>query len=388
MKTIAILGRLPAIGTAELEAVFGAQNIQLLRPDIAQITSNENDPAPIINSLGGTLKMARVIDTIYSTEINKIIDQLTLLLPLNLPKAPNSKINLGLSFYGFNISPAKINANALTLKKKLKNSGINIRTIPNKESELNSAQVLHNKLTREKGLEIILIKHGPKTVIAKTLQVQDIDAYSSRDQARPARDARVGMLPPKLAQTIINLSGFHQNNSILDPFCGTGVILQEASLMGAKFMHGSDLEARMVDYSKKNLEWFSVPENMYSLGVADATSHKWRESFDVIACETYLGRPLSSTPDSATLQKIVQDCDTIHKKFLQNVARQTNSGFKMCIAVPAWKVRNGFRHLKTLDHLEELGYNRMSFEFASNKDLIYHREGQQVARELVVLTRK
>jgi 2-polyprenyl-3-methyl-5-hydroxy-6-metoxy-1,4-benzoquinol methylase len=99
--------------------------------------------------------------------------------------------------------------------------------------------------------------------------VQDIEAYGARDQARPARDARVGMLPPKLAQTIINLAAGrpetrmdkHWDSAdglgrfmVLDPFCGTGVILQEALLMGYS-VYGSDIEPRMAEYTKKNLQW-------------------------------------------------------------------------------------------------------------------------------------
>jgi hypothetical protein len=36
--------------------------------------------------------------------------------------------------------------------------------------------------------------------------VQDIDAYAERDFERPMRDAFVGMLPPKLAQIMLNLA--------------------------------------------------------------------------------------------------------------------------------------------------------------------------------------
>jgi hypothetical protein len=60
----------------------------------------------------------------------------------------------------------------------------------------------------------------------------------------------------------------------------------------------------------------------------------------------------------------------------------------MCIAVPAWKKKDGFVHLPTLEKLTELGYTRLSFESADEQDLIYHRPDQTVARELVVLIRK
>lgn len=61
---------------------------------------------------------------------------------------------------------------------------------------------------------------------------------------------------------------------------------------------------------------------------------------------------------------------------------------RICLAVPAWKTRKGFIHLPLLDSLEKLGYTRVSFVHADNNKLIYHREGQVVGRELVVLIRK
>lgn len=387
MRQIVILGRLPAIGTAELEAVFGTKNIQPIKPGFVYVDDlNLLDQAP---TLGGVIKVAEVITEINSPDWQKVINFISKSLPSLISNLPEGKLNLGISAYGFDILPARINASALSFKKVIKNSGKSVRIVPNKQPDLNAAQILYNKLISENGIELVIIKDNSKTIVGKTVYVQDIDAYAARDQMRPARDARVGMLPPKLAQTIINLSGFDGQQTLLDPFCGTGVILQEALLMGTKVI-GTDLEPRMIEYSQKNLTWLKNGQfkDDFILKVADATSANWSSyNFSTIACETYLGRPLSSTPDPQTLQKIVQDCDTIHKKFLQNVTRQTKTGFRMCIAVPAWKLKNGFRHLRTLDHLEELGYNRMSFEFADNKDLIYHREGQQVARELVVLER-
>jgi tRNA G10 N-methylase Trm11 len=210
------------------------------------------------------------------------------------------------------------------------------------------------------------------------------------------RDARVGMLPPKLAQIIVNLASSGNNRfgaTVLDPFCGTGVILQESLLMGFK-AYGTDIEQRMIDFSNNNLTWFK--DNFLSekedvtplLEKGDATSHKWLNSFDFVAGETYLGRPLSSIPDDQTLSKIINDCDTIHKKFLFNLASQTPSGMRLCLAVPAWITKRGILHLKTLDYLQDLGYTRQSFVHANNKQLVYYREGQNVGRELVVLIRK
>ena len=107
-----------------------------------------------------------------------------------------------------------------------------------------------------------------------------------------------------------------------------------------------------------------------------------------MAGETYLGRPFSTEPKGEILQEVISDVDTIHRKFLKNLAKQTAPGLRACIAVPAWKTKNGFKHLKVLDSLEELGYTRLVFKHVRNQDLIYHRENQIVGRELVVLERK
>lgn len=391
-KTLAILGRQPALGLAELESLFGADALQPLGRHAVVVDSDRTDFP--MQRLGGTMKAARYLTELPYTDWEKLEAYLAIELPKHTCCVVPGKIRLGLSVYGFDVSIKRLNATGLTLKKTVKDDGRSVRVVPNTSAELNTAQVVHNQLTGPTGFEILLIKNGSSTVLAQTFAVQDIDAYAARDQKRPKRDARVGMLPPKLAQIIINLAGGRWpatgTASVLDPFCGTGVILQEALLMGYD-AYGTDLEERMVDYSKENLDWlgmrYDLSDRTYLLETGDATDFDWQD-FDMVACETYLGRPFTGTPNPPVLRKVLQDVDTIHKKFLKNIARQTHPGLRMCIAVPAWKTRNGFEHLKVLDSLEEMGYTRTSFAHARNEDLIYHRPDQVVARELVVLTRK
>jgi tRNA G10 N-methylase Trm11 len=277
--------------------------------------------------------------------------------------------------------------------------------VPNKTAVLNSAQVLHNTLTSLGAWELLLIKHGQQTLLAQTFFVQDIEAYGARDQARPKRDARVGMLPPKLAQIIINLAvGEIENREsriengeekipnskirLLDPFCGTGVILQEAMLMGYNVL-GSDIDPRMVKYSKENLAWL-VKQNpkievQTSVDEADATSAAW-PGFNLVASELYLGRPLNSLPGRAKLDEIIQDVNTITRKFLKNLAGQMKSGQRATLAVPAWKKPDGqFIHLPLLDQLTDMGYNYLDLKHVPKTALLYYREDQVVARQLIRL---
>lgn len=387
-----ILGRQPELGAAELESLFGADKITPLGNQALVLDVPPQDVP--MGRLGGTMRVAKLLTYLPYTDWDKLEDYLVEQLPKHTCCLPEGKIRLGLSVYGFNVNIRRLNATGLTLKKIVKNppdgEGRSVRVVPNSGPELNTAQVIHNQLTGPTGMELLLIRDGDRTALAQTTAVQDIDAYAARDQARPKRDAKVGMLPPKLAQIIVNLTNPASGDTVLDPFCGTGVLLQESLLMGLD-AYGTDLEPRMIDYSQTNLEWLSdrfQPTGKFKLDVGDATFHQWKTPVDAIACETYLGRPFVSEPRPEVLNEVMRDVDTIHRKFLRNLARQTKPGLKMCIAVPAWKTKYGFKHLPVLDQLTDLGYTRTSFVHVDARDLLYHRENQVVARELVVLIRK
>ena len=392
-QSLCILGRQPFIGLAELESLFGPDKIRSLEG--AALLEIDASLVPFAR-LGGTVKLAKVLMHLDTTKWAEIEHHLAQIVLDRAKQFPDGKLKMGLSVYGLtNITPKMLERTGLSLKKLLVKAGRSTRLVPNIDLALSSAQVIHNNLVGQLGWEMILIKDGGKVILAQTTTVQDIAAYAARDQARPKRDARVGMLPPKLAQTIINLAvpGFRIPNSefrILDPFCGTGVILQEALLMGYSVI-GTDIEPRLIEYSAANLKWLSakyqIPKAKYSLEVGDATKNTWPAPIGAVASETYLGQPLSALPPKDQLDKIVNFADKLHANFLKNIRPQLKTDARLCLAIPAWKLASGFRHLPCIDHLGELGYTRLSFTRVRNEDLIYHREGQIVARELLVAIR-
>ena len=230
---LSILGRQSDISLAELEALFS--NVKKISPSLATFST---DKTPDINRLGGSLKLAIELD-------EKPLDYLT--------KLPTGKITIGISDYSKHSSKKTALTEALKLKRILTRHSRSVRVVANKEAALSTATSLHNGLSGQNERKVELIKLNDTWY--RVIGVQDIDAYAHRDQARPARDAKVGMLPPKLAQILINLCGsLPKNSHILDPFCGTGVVLQEAILMGYR-AYGTDLSERMVEYSNKNLLW-------------------------------------------------------------------------------------------------------------------------------------
>jgi tRNA G10 N-methylase Trm11 len=387
-QTLCILGRQPTLGLAELESLYGGEHVEPFGDGAATLDITYDRVH--FPRLGGTIKLCKILDTIGDTRWESIEKFLAQNISKYSASFTEGKLQVGLSTYGFNITPQRINANGLSLKKILRAAGHSVRFTPNMSPALSSAQVFHNHLTR--GLELIVITDNHTTIIAQTTSIQDIDNYTIRDRGRPKRDARVGMLPPKLAQIIINLASPASGNVMLDPFCGTGVVLQEALLMGYDVL-GSDLEPRMIEYTNANLAWLKtqVPnlDSRVQTEVGDATSHAWPQPINTVASETYLGRPFTTPPNSEILMQTISDCNLLITKFLKNSSRQLAPGTRLSLAVPAWQIRpDSFKHLPLIDQIEDLGYNRVRFEHVRDQQLLYYRENQFVARELLVITRK
>lgn len=408
-KQIAVLGRQPLISVAELEAQFGANVRVIARPkDSPWLAEFETDEPVDIRRLGGILKVAELV------EMAEFL--------AGLPK--DGKITLGVSDFSKGTTAFKAQKEALRLKKLLVKQGRSVRVVPNQTAVLSSAVSLHNHLFQENKIE--LLKLGGK--LYKVIQASNPESYARRDQKRPARDAKVGMLPPKLAQILINLcGGLPEGARILDPFCGTGVVLQEALLMGYR-AYGTDVSERMVEYSQGNLEWLDksltdfsrsslrapvvtgpvrsssavAPHDLekpvsdssqpFQVSLGDATDYEWEGPIDAVACETYLGPPMSNPPAEIKLKEVKQLCGGIIRGFLKNLAEQIESETPIVIAVPAWLRPDGtYARLfgeKLVDEMENLRYNVSSFKNLGQNDLLYHREGQVVAREIIVLRKK
>ncbi len=414
---IAILGRQPALGIAELEQVYGHNAVDIFSPAAATVQTDDFSLA----RLGGTLKAGQVVAELsgdWRHVSQKILSQY-----VSAWSKYEGKLTLGISVYGLDVSPREVQKTGIVLKLRLKKSGVSLRLVPNTTIALSSATSHHNKLgLSDNKIELLIVRgKGGKVIVAESTGAQNITAYTKRDQERPKRDAFVGMLPPKLAQIMINLgtpsaSYFSTNVSadlpplerqrttqeadtlrgeiasrVLDPFCGTGVILQEAALIGFE-VYGTDLSDKMIEFSQTNLEWLESSHHLpvtSTLHQGDAMTTQWQQPIDAVVAETYLGQPFSAPPSASKLAEVRRNCDHIISSFLKNIAGQIKPGTPLCVAVPAWKDTNGtFTHLPLVHKLNELGYEQVQFKNISSSDLLYYREDQIVARELLALIKK
>jgi tRNA G10 N-methylase Trm11 len=389
---IAILGRQPALGIAELEHLYGGDDVRWFSDVSAIIKASDFS----INSLGGAQKAGRVVAELPRADWR----QASMKAVQAYSKAwsdTDHKITLGISAYGFDVSARDVQKTGLVLKQKLKQSGVSLRLIPNTEAIISSATSHHNKLgLSDNKVELIIVRaRNGRVIIAESIGSQNITAYARRDQERPKRDAFVGMLPPKLAQIMINLAVSKELASvhprILDPFCGTGVVLQEAALMHFP-VYGTDINEKMIRYSRDNLNWLQESHRIsfdWYLHEGDAMTTSWQQPVDAVVCEGYLGQPFSAPPSPAKLEEVRKNCNHIMSSFLKNIANQITPGTPLCVGVPAWRDHNGtFTHLPLVRQLAELGYTQVKFTTVKPDELLYFREDQIVARELLVLIRK
>jgi tRNA (guanine10-N2)-dimethyltransferase len=61
-----------------------------------------------------------------------------------------------------------------------------------------------------------------------------------------------GVMMPRIARALVNISCIQKGDVLVDPFCGTGGILLEGEMLGMSVI-GSDIDPRMVDGSRRNV---------------------------------------------------------------------------------------------------------------------------------------
>ena len=85
----------------------------------------------------------------------------------------------------------------------------------------------------------------------KMLFTADRGSFNARNPGK--RDFyHPGVMMPRMARTLINLTCMQAGDIMLDPFCGTGGILIESEMLGARSL-GGDFDPVMVEGSMRNV---------------------------------------------------------------------------------------------------------------------------------------
>ena len=282
-------------------------------------------------------------------------------------------------------------------KRYFKEKEISARFINKNFSQLSSAQIIWENLVERQSDFTLIVTWNKAEYFWKTIWIQDIDAYSKRDYGK-TRDMEVGMLPPKLAQMMINIGLSYPSshntslNSLLqgemkqqniaasfpsqgkefkievsrvkyniacdsinwvitsqivyDPFCGLGTVLIESILMGNMEVYGSDISSENIEKTKLNIEYatnnFKNNLTKSELKVLDArgiSSSPYLKQSDAIVTEWYLGQIFQKY--SITEKKISEEKSKlldIYSHFFEWLKRAKYQG-NIVICFPFWEIK-------------------------------------------------
>lgn len=158
-------------------------------------------------------------------------------------------------------------------------------------------------------------------------EVGTIDRRQLKARRMPALPfQRPVTLPPHLARAATNLARVRRGDRVLDPFVGTGALLAEAGLLGAR-VYGIDRNATMVRGALRNLAYIGVAAEAMIEGDAGAVDFEEPGTrFDAIVTDPPYGRSSSTAGEPA---------DRLVARVVPRWAREVAPGGFVVVIVPA-----------------------------------------------------
>jgi len=399
-----ILGKNPDVSLAEVCAVLRRQHVVwrpcfVSRQALGIVTQRQLDARGLMAVMGGVQKIGELRE---QTTVTACAEKLSAYFPQT-----SLKRYVGVSVYSARILShhKEVEHVRKRVEKGLlaqKHEHGSMRVVTSREQQLSSVIVQKNKLLSERGVEVTLFVDEASVWLGTTVAVQPFASYGARDYARPGRDIRSGMLPPKLAQVLINLTGAKSHEVLWDPFCGSGTVVQEALLMGFTKLIGSDKRERAIEDTKKNLSWLEEHETiagadvaLYVLPIEDAKEHIHTHAPTVIATEPYLGPPLTGKETSRQVDDIRKSLTELYAKSFKIFEAVLPQGCVVSMVFPAWRVGDAITTIDIAHVIRNTAFQpqrllndalaSFGFQHANGRlSVLYGREAQKVLRELWV----
>ncbi len=397
-----ILGRYPDLSKHEIFAVLRKldldSTIYYESSTVLVLELLEDLPVVEINKiLGGTVKIGEIIQHFpQSVNPEKVHDYLTsdALFIDYLPSA-NQKITFGVSLYPYPRSHAlqnpwvRVQRELIkSLKKHLESQGFKTRYPHLEGTFLSSASVEKNNLLKD-GVEVLIIETPTELLFGKTLAVQEFESFSNRDYGRPKRDMESGIMPPKVARMMITIAEISLQSELLDPFCGSGTLIQEALLLGYTHVTGTDLSSKAVADTKTNLTWLKkqhLAENNAKVFNYDVTklSEKFPQgSVAAIVTEPYMGPNLQHKPHLKDVQEIKTELESLYLSAFKQFAKVLKKDGSVVMIFPIFHVNNHYLYLDILEKIGVLGFSQVILTKEKRNTITLGNQKDFVLREIV-----
>jgi tRNA (guanine10-N2)-dimethyltransferase len=400
-----ILGRQPELASAEILSrlrMYGpagdSWNLRSANNEFLLLEGTpELDISGLFHSLGGSIKLARVIDT---RKPGATLDELSEWIYGHLTDvySGSGKLLYGLSLYGQSID---YDARQLPrgVKDLLGQRGITARFVepqPKSPRALSSAQVLKTGILKD-GQEILVLFEKDRIHLGRTIQVQEFEEFAQRDFGKPSRRIDPGLIPPKLGRMLVNFAGVQSGGAVLEPFCGSGVILVEGLLLGYR-MTGIDLSEDAVKASISNLKWLQkqhpdLPECPVFQGDAGCLVSRFGPfAFDAAVAEGDLGPIFTRPPVKKDIIWLVKKYKNLYTTVFAELRSVVRPGGRVVLALPRWIAKDGQETgLGIRPWLRLMGYREVHLFEGFERlvpvswlegPMVYHRPRQRTAREI------
>lgn len=328
MNYLFVLGRDPELSLLELECYFEARNIEYkiieYSREVALVSLPKLNFSRLIKELGGTIKIAEVFSD--SGNLGEIEYSFN-----NMKIDVDKRLDYAISSYNSNLQDFIKEI----LKERFRKEKIKVfckKPARKTDRFLTPSEIIDKKLI-EKGLDIVVYKNN----IAQTIVVFNPFEYQERDLKRPKKDF-LKTTSLRIAKILVNLSYAKQDFVLLDPFSGTGTILQEALLNNINVI-GIDIDQKSVDSSNENLKWLKSTYNTskkFNIYPGDSTnmSHIIKTKVDAIVTEPYMGPFLKNIPSRQESEYIASKLRPIYTGFLIEAHKILKKEGKLVVIMP------------------------------------------------------
>lgn len=377
------LGSNIQLSLVELESIFSKNKVKQINNHVVLVETQGRSALELQSILGGTVKISQIVcpqSKLTQEQIEqKIADFLT------------SQIKDRLTFAIAELDRDHLPKLDLTKIKRLiaKTSDKNIRYIEDSRAGLSAAILLHQTDV----VEIMVCRdRAGNTIIGKTVSVQNIDTWSLRDRGKPETSHKRGLLPPKVARMLVNVSlgqdvfnkDICHQYTLLDPFCGSGTIPFEAITMNFGRIYGSDLSKDAISQAQQNFNWFQTnfsPElidtvvvKFFTSDVAQINQHLENDSISHIVTEPFLGK---QTPMVNQIPDIAKGLEKLYLGAFKSWQTILKPQAKIVIIFPNWiELKNPFSWQNLVAKIASFGYTPI------DQPIIYQRPSAKVLREI------
>jgi tRNA G10 N-methylase Trm11 len=280
---IFILGRNPQLSIEEIFSFLRRNSIKSLenfqKENSLFLETDKKIPDKTIDFLGGTVAIGEVLCSGSNQEI------LTCLETKSLYSGTENKINYAVWEFSEDTEEILDYLKQRFRQEKLKATRKQLSGTIEMQGG-GRKNFLSSKLIDE---QYIFFSDKEKNYFARVIGMSDYEEIEKRDIEKPVRRGKLS-ISPRLAKIMINLSEVKEGETLVDPFCGIGAVLQEALLQNVKVV-GIDLDAEAVRGAKKNLEWKKFKKENYNLISGDSRKIKISNA-NAIATEPDLGEKL------------------------------------------------------------------------------------------------